>query len=258
MQPARVIHRRFSLSLFFFAFVVSSLKAHGAISIWTEPKQATVFAGENRSVRLFIKNSGEAVAKVKFETRFFQVATAAAPLGERKKWKEISLDGGQTVVEKFPLTLPEIRRTTAYLLKFYEEGRVEEAGSVSLVAYPEDLLSEGKERSPGLEFAVGLGRIPILGVDETVGGSRTGVGGRVDLAVSAYFHVGIVEDDRRATIMAGGVDALPNAHRAGGLHAGVGPPKSTAPKDIGPCAVGLFVTDEQAFRRPQDIAAFEA
>jgi hypothetical protein len=129
-----------------FVFFLLPLWAHGAISVWTEPKQATVFAGGNQSVRLFIKNSGEAPVKVKFETRFFQVGTAAAaPLGERKKWKEISLDGGQTVVEKFPLALPGIRTTTTFLLKFYEEGRVEEAGSVSLLAYPEDLMAEGRD-----------------------------------------------------------------------------------------------------------------
>jgi hypothetical protein len=118
----------------------------GTFVVWTEPAPALVFSGENRSVRLFIKNSNDSAVRLKVDTRLYQVATAvAAPLGERAKWKELVMEAGQTIVEEFPISLPAVRTATSFLVKFYEEGRDEEIGSVSLLAYPEDLLSELKE-----------------------------------------------------------------------------------------------------------------
>lgn len=139
--------------IFLFSF---SLKA-GDFAISTEPKPPLIFAGENKTVRLYLKNSANAARKIKLETRTYQVTTTtAAPLGERKKWKEISLEAGQTSVEKFPLTLPAIRATTTFVLKFYEEGNVVELGSVPLLVYPEDLLS--KFKSSNKDFFVGVAR----------------------------------------------------------------------------------------------------
>jgi hypothetical protein len=137
-----------------FLFMAEGLSA-AELSIWTEPKPAMLFAGENKSVRLYVKNSANAARKINMESRTYQIATAvAAPLGERKKWKEISIEPGQTIVEKFPITLPAIRTTTTFVLKFYEQDNVVEVGSVQLLVYPEDLLSDLAQFSKTNQLAI--------------------------------------------------------------------------------------------------------
>ena len=112
------------------------------LAIWTEPKPALVFAGENKSVQLYVKNSAGVARKIKLETRTYQLGEKPTPLGERKKWKEISIDAGQTRVEKFSLTLPSLRAPATFVLKFYEEGDVVEAGSTPLLVYPENIVGQ--------------------------------------------------------------------------------------------------------------------
>jgi len=130
-------------AIFFLLILFSKHANAGDLTIWTESKPALVFAGENKMVHLNFKNSANAPRKIKLETRTFQVEkTAAVALGERKKWKEISLEAGQTRIEKFPISLSGIRVTTMFTLKFYEEGNVVEVGSVPLMVYPADMLSE--------------------------------------------------------------------------------------------------------------------
>ena len=129
-----------AICLFFFLFFAGVRAAD--LAIWTEPKPALVFAGENKNVQLYIKNSANAARKIKLETRTYQLGEKATPLGERKKWKEISIDAGQTRIEKFTLTLPVIRAPATFILKFYEEGDVVEAGATPLLVYPEDILSQ--------------------------------------------------------------------------------------------------------------------
>jgi hypothetical protein len=125
------------------SFLFSSELFAADLTIWTEAKPALIFAGENKSVRVLIKNSAAVARKIKVDTRTFEVAKAiSAPLGERKKWKEISIEAGETAVERFPLALPEVRATTTLVLKFYEENNVVELGSILLLVYPEDLLAE--------------------------------------------------------------------------------------------------------------------
>lgn len=135
---------------FGFLLVLASLASASVQSdtlvVWTEPKPALVFSGENQSVRLFAKNPSASALRLKVDTRLYQVATSvAAPLAERGKWRELVMESGQTIVEEFPISLPAIRTPTSFLIKFYEEGNAEEIGSVSLLAYPDDLLSELKE-----------------------------------------------------------------------------------------------------------------
>ena len=121
------------------------------LTIWAEGKPALVFAGENKSVRLFIKNSSNSLRKIKIDTRTFEVfPKTAEPLGDRKKWKELSLEAGQTSVEKFPLALPTIKEATTFVLKFYEQDNVVEIGSVPLLVYPEDLLADFRQGQKGL------------------------------------------------------------------------------------------------------------
>jgi hypothetical protein len=142
-------------AIFFALFLFPIDAGAGDLTIWTEPKTALIFAGENKTVDLYLKNSANVARKIKVETRIFEVAKATTvALGERKKWKEISLEAGQTRVEKFPLALSQIRATTMFVLKFYEEGNVVEIGSAPLLIYPEDMLSEIKHSQKNLLAAL--------------------------------------------------------------------------------------------------------
>jgi hypothetical protein len=125
----------------FFFFLTRSLQS-ADLAIWTEPTPAVILAGKNKSVQLYIKNSAKDARKIRLETRTLQLGEKATPLGERKKWKEISIGAGQTKIEIFALELPTARVPATFLLKLYEEGNVVEAGSAPLLVYPEGIFGE--------------------------------------------------------------------------------------------------------------------
>lgn len=142
--------------LFLFGFLLFGAVARGAgISIWTEPKPSLVFARENVSVRLFVKNSDAMDRKVKLEYRVYQAATGvSAPVTDRKKWKEFALSGNQTVVETLKFSPGTVKGSTLFLLKFYEGENVPELESLPLVVYPDNLLAELKEAEKTMQLAV--------------------------------------------------------------------------------------------------------
>lgn len=118
---------------------------------WTEPKPAVVFASENVTLRIYLKSAAREARRPKFEYRLYQTAEGATiPLGERKKWKEIAIAPGQTVIETMKFSFNQIRQATPFTLKIYEEGHIEEVGSLSVLVQPENALARApiKCRTP--------------------------------------------------------------------------------------------------------------
>lgn len=186
VQPVGLQRSGRVLFLLFFSFIGSIAAARAQdYLIWTETKPATVFARENVSLRLYFKNSAKEARRPKFEFRLYQIAGGIpAPVGERRKWKEISIGAGQTVVESIKLSFIPVRGSTLYSLKIYDGDRIEEAASLPVLVHPDDLMSEMKGAVEAREQA-------LFGVDSFPGHSglerlgRKGSGGREPLACAS-------------------------------------------------------------------------
>lgn len=125
------------------ALGLSAAVSAAEVSITLREKPALVFSGEKQVVPLIVKNGGED-HKASLEYRVFQLATGvAAPVGQQTKWKEIPLHAGQSVLESFSLSLPEVKSRTSFAIKFFEDSA--SVGSVVIEAFQPNLLSQLKE-----------------------------------------------------------------------------------------------------------------
>ena len=92
--------------------------------------------------------------------------------------------------------------------------------------------------------------IPVLRVDQALGGAGVRVRGRIDMLVFARLGVPIIKNSISALQMAEGIHAFVCSRRARLLvHARGGPPKAAAPGQIG---LGHGIRQQKVFRRTQD------
>lgn len=98
------------------------------------------FAGEPCSIRVMFRNPTDQTVSADLRVRVFQTSSATAmPLSEPRLWKTIQVLGGQTVVEFFSVTLPNVRTRTRFLVQWIvEQNHV--LGSSEVIVHPPDLL----------------------------------------------------------------------------------------------------------------------
>ncbi len=101
-----------------------------------------VFTGAPQQVQVRFRNPTEQRLDTAVWTRLYQASSATLmPLGDATPWKTLSLLPGQTIVETFPLKLPEVRCRTAFQVHWREKAG-QQIGRSHIVAWPRDLLEQ--------------------------------------------------------------------------------------------------------------------
>ena len=94
-----------------------------------------VFGGKPQEIEVRFRNPSEQAIEVELKTRLFQLSSGSAmPHGEAKVWKKLKILPKQTVVESYPLTLPEIKAPTIFRIEW------DDLDKTAIHAYPADLL----------------------------------------------------------------------------------------------------------------------
>jgi len=116
---------------------LSPLLAYGQLVLVADETPATIFAGQPAAIRVVFRNTGDAAVETELHTRLYQVAAGVRmPVGEAQLWKKLTVLPQQTVVESFPITVPEVKTASRFQIEWSELGRTE------VVAYPGELLKQ--------------------------------------------------------------------------------------------------------------------
>ncbi len=115
--------------------------AFAALQLVPSPKPQSVFAGEERPVKLVWHNPSDESVRIAIRARLLQATSATtAPVSETA-WKELQLLSGQTVVESAAITFPAVRSATRFILQWLAgEGIV--LGTTDVTVYPSNLLRD--------------------------------------------------------------------------------------------------------------------
>ena len=111
------------------------LTVSAQIQLIADTEAQAVFAGGTQTVRVLLRNPGDAPASKDVEMRLFQLTAASAvPIGNARPWKTIQILPRQTVLETLPLEFPAVRSSSRFRIE------LPGIGSVEVTAYPRDLL----------------------------------------------------------------------------------------------------------------------
>lgn len=112
-----------------------------------------VFAGTARPVRVVWQNAGDTTARAQIYTRLSQTTSATAvPLANRR-WRQIDVLPGQTVLETVAMDFPSVTAATPFLIQWLQEtNRV--LGKTEVLVYPTNLLGELKPLVGGAALGV--------------------------------------------------------------------------------------------------------
>ena len=98
---------------------------------------ATIFGGQPAAIRIVFRNPGETAVETELHTRLYQVASGVRmPVGEAQLWKKLTVLPKQTVIESFPITVPEVKTSSRFQVDWTGLGRTE------VIACPVDLLKQ--------------------------------------------------------------------------------------------------------------------
>ena len=98
---------------------------------------ATIFGGQPAALRVIFRNPGETAVETELHTRLYQVASGVRmPVSEAQLWKKLTVLPKQTVIESFPLTVPEVKTSSRFQVDWTGLGRTE------VVVFPVDLLKQ--------------------------------------------------------------------------------------------------------------------
>lgn len=104
-------------------------------------QQAVVFAGRGAMIEVPVANRRAIAVMQPLEVRVFQLTSSiAAPVGERRPWKTVSLLASQTALERLEVNLPEVRALSLFRIAFYSGDK--EIGRCHVVAIPPSLLKD--------------------------------------------------------------------------------------------------------------------
>ena len=123
------------LALVVLLWLLWAVPVHAQLALVKQESTPQVFAGVQTNVRLLLQNPTDRLVEQNVRFRLFQLSSATRlPLGEPQPWKKLRVLPGQTIVEPFPFTAPEIRAPTAFEVELNAVGRF------TVLAYPPDLL----------------------------------------------------------------------------------------------------------------------
>ena len=117
--------------------LLSPLLAYGQLVLVSDESPATVFAGQPSAIRVVFRNTGDAAVETELSTRLYQVAVGVRmPVGDAQLWKKLTVLPQQTVIESFPITVPEVKTPSRFQIEWAGLGRTE------IAAYPGELLKQ--------------------------------------------------------------------------------------------------------------------
>lgn len=127
-----------SLGLF---CILCPLLAHAGLEVIPSKEMVSVFSGPQQ-IPVLWRNATDKNVKVSLQTRLFQASSATVmPVAAAAPWKTMEVLAGQTVLENVPVTLPAVRTTTTFELRFLDEAATE-SGKIQIRAYPDGMLKE--------------------------------------------------------------------------------------------------------------------
>jgi hypothetical protein len=112
-----------------------------------------LFGSEARKITVLWHNAGDHAQAAGIRLRLYQTSSAtAAPLAE-KRWKEIEVLPGQTVLESAAVDFPAVNAETKFLVQWLADtNRV--VGKTEVLVYPTNLLDEFKPMLGGEKMGV--------------------------------------------------------------------------------------------------------
>jgi hypothetical protein len=111
----------------------------GELTLAPETASAAVFCGTNRPVSIMLSNAGAESVKTRLGWRLLQVAgTVVAPVGAGED-SALEVLPGQKVLRTIPVTVPECRGLTRFLVQ-WKSGAQQAIGTSELLAIPADYL----------------------------------------------------------------------------------------------------------------------
>ena len=133
-----------------------------ALEVIRSPEPQQVFADGVRAVAVRFHNPAAETARTEVRLQLLQLTSAtAAPVGDGRAWKTLTVLSGQTVVESVPVAFPPVRVATRFAARWLDAGG-KALGVTEVWAHPDDCFEQLKTR---------VGRQPI-GVQEDGGGLR--------------------------------------------------------------------------------------
>lgn len=134
--------------------VVPTASVQAQLDIKPGESPQCLFPGAARNVRIVLHNPGSNEAFVNLQVQLLQTSsTTAAPANKPRDWKKLQVLPGQTILESVPVSVPDVRGETSFLLRFIE-GTNKVLGTMEILVYPTNLLQELKplagDKPPGL------------------------------------------------------------------------------------------------------------
>ena len=124
------------------ALLLAALPVPAQIEVLPRATPHAVFGGRVTELEIFLRNAGDQPLETDIHQRLFQLSsTTTMPAGDAQPWKRLTILAGQTVVEKFRLSLPEVRAETRFEVRLSSKPEIA-IGRVSLTAYPTNLLKQ--------------------------------------------------------------------------------------------------------------------
>ena len=119
-------------------FLIAALvPAQAELVLVADETPAAIFAGQPSAIRVVFRNTGDAAVETELSTRLYQVASGVRmPVGAAQVWKKLTVLPQQTVIESFPITVPEVKTASRFQVEWAGLGHTEVA------AYPGDLLKQ--------------------------------------------------------------------------------------------------------------------
>lgn len=130
-----------------------SCQAQSYVQVLPGAEPVCVFAGENVTVPLKLRNSGTNSEAVDLHVKISQVATGIVmPIGTRSV-KAITILAGQTLLENAPLELPDVKAETTFVLQWLRGTNVV-IGLTKVAVSPRGALAELGRLSAGKPIAL--------------------------------------------------------------------------------------------------------
>lgn len=115
------------------------VQLYGQLQVLPTDEPQQVFAGNDRALRVTLRNPGSAPVEAAIRLRLYQASSATAVLVTDTPWKQLQVLPQQTVVEVATVDFPLVRAETRFLVQWIDTHS-NVLGLTEVLVYPPDLL----------------------------------------------------------------------------------------------------------------------